>query len=72
MLRSLNTSYEKCPSVPQACYSPQVESRYDRNELDDLKKGMEHLYEFKKNLDALHPHVATLIENMMQRNSGIY
>lgn len=43
------------------------EDRYSRNELQDMQKGLEHLYEFKEKLSKLHPNVMDAIENMLQR-----
>lgn len=43
------------------------EDRYIRNELQDMQKGLEHLYEFKEKLSKLHPNVMDCIENMLQR-----
>ncbi len=48
--------------------SPSQEpNRYIRNELDDMKKGIEYLYEFKEKLLKLHPAVQDSIEHMLQR-----
>lgn len=42
------------------------EDRYARNELEDMKKGLEYLYEFKEKISKLHPVVLDAIENMLQ------
>lgn len=41
-------------------------SRHERNEQEDMKKGIEYLYEFKEKLSKLHPAVLDAIENMLQ------
>ena len=43
-----------------------LESKYNRNEMEDMKKAIEYLYEFKKKLDELHPHCITMMENLLQ------
>jgi len=43
------------------------ESRYERNELEDMKKGIEYLYEFKEKLSKLHPNVLDRMEDILQR-----
>lgn len=52
--------------------APQGESRYSRNEKDDMKKAIELLYEFKRGLDELHPNCTTLMEQMLQYNRRNY
>lgn len=56
-----------------SCYdsvavSAHPEAQHKRNELDDLKKGMEYLYEFKEKLLKLHPIVVDVIEKLLQSN----
>jgi hypothetical protein len=43
------------------------EDRYARNELQDMQKGMECLFEFKDKLSKLHPNVLECMENILQR-----
>lgn len=43
------------------------EDRWKRNEMEDMKKGIELLYEFREKLSNLHPIVLDAIENMLQR-----
>lgn len=53
---------------PLACQSQDhAENRYNRNELEDVKKRIEYLYEFKEKLAKLHPFVIDRIEDMLQR-----
>jgi hypothetical protein len=40
---------------------------WERDEQEDMKKGIDYLYEFKKKLRELHPSVLDAIENMLQR-----
>lgn len=52
------------------CEAPRVmnePSKYERNELEDMTKGIELLFEFKKKLSQLHPNVLECIEQMLQR-----
>lgn len=46
---------------------PRVPSRYERNEIEDMKIAIGYLYEFKKKLDELHPACIDAIDNMLQR-----
>jgi hypothetical protein len=43
------------------------EDRYARNEKEDLKTGIDYLYEFREKLNKLHPFVIDLIDQMLQR-----
>ena len=63
MLRQINNSV--CDSQPPLSQEPP--GRWSRNELQDMQKGLEHLYEFKEKLSKLHPNVLDAIENMLQR-----
>lgn len=40
---------------------------WERDEVEDMKKGIEYLYEFKEKLSKLHPLVLESIENLLQR-----
>jgi len=42
------------------------EDKYQRNEIEDMKKGIEYLYEFREKLFNLHPIVFDAIEKMLQ------
>lgn len=44
-----------------------VEERWTRNEQEDVKKAIEHLYEFKEKLSKLHPVAQQVIEDLVQR-----
>jgi hypothetical protein len=61
MLRQISNGLNQPMSVNVS------EDRYGRNELDDMKRGLEYLYEFKEKLAKLHPNVMDAIENMLQR-----
>lgn len=62
MLSSLNCySTERCE-----VNAPMRDSRYDRNEQEDLKLAIDHLYEFKAKLNKLHPGVLSRVEDMLQ------
>lgn len=61
--RIANVPLETCPT-PKPLYESE---QYRRNELDDMKKAIEYLYEFKEKLSKLHPIVQDAIENMLQR-----
>lgn len=65
MLGRIGNSPMECASIPMPSHPTE---QYKRNELDDLKKGMEHLYEFKEKLSKLHPIVADVIEKLLQHN----
>lgn len=56
-------------NTPMQCEAPKSihESRYSRNERDDLKTAIDALYEFKRKLDELHPSCIDIIDNMLQR-----
>lgn len=41
------------------------DKRFERNELEDTKLGIEFLFEFKSKLDDLHPSVAGHIERLL-------
>lgn len=43
------------------------QDRWQRNEMEDMKKGIEYLYEFKEKLSKLHPSVIDRMEDMLQR-----
>ena len=43
------------------------ENKYSRNEMQDVIKAIEYLYEFKEKLNKLHPCVIDIIENLLQR-----
>lgn len=51
----------------QTCSQPSVPNNWNRDEQEDMKKGIEYLYEFKKKLRDLHPTVLDAIENILQR-----
>lgn len=58
----------QAPLMP--CEAPRLANepkQWDRNEQEDMKKGIEYLYEFKEKLSKLHPVVMDAIENMLQR-----
>lgn len=42
-------------------------SRFQRNEKEDLKTGIDLLYKFKEDLDKLHPQTIEVIEAMLQK-----
>ena len=42
------------------------ETRYDRNEEEDMKTAIGLLYSFKKDLDKLHPNCVGFIEAVIQ------
>lgn len=66
MLGRIGNTPMECASVPMYPNEPR---RYERNEMEDLKKGIEHLYEFKEKLSKLHPIVIDIIEKMLQSNN---
>ena len=47
----------------------QGEDKWQRNEKEDMKTGIEYLYEFKEKLSKLHPVVCDAIERMLQCNN---
>jgi hypothetical protein len=61
---------ETCASVPLQMHKEVM--RHERNEQEDMKKGIEYLYEFKEKLSKLHPAVLDAIENMLQYRSNRY
>ncbi len=63
MLGRIGNSPVECSPIPMPSHPPE---QYRRNELDDMKKGIEFLYEFKEKLSKLHPVVFDAIENMLQ------
>ncbi len=60
MLSSMN-----CGQVNTICREP----KYDRNEKDDLKLGLDYLWEFKEKLNNLHPNVLYTIEKLLQHST---
>ncbi len=63
MLGRIGNHPMECASVPMPAHEP---SKYQRNEVEDMKKGIEYLYEFKEKLSKLHPVVCDAIEKMLQ------
>lgn len=63
MLSRLNPNQLQC-TAPQPL---SIDDRWTRNECEDLKTAIEHLYAFREKLSKLHPVVLDAIENMMQR-----
>lgn len=65
MLSSLNCHQGQA----QRCEvnAPRMDDRYERNEQEDLKLAIDHLYEFKAKLNKLYPGVLDKIENMLQQ-----
>lgn len=56
--------------IPMPCEAPRPlhhEDKWKRNEIEDMKKGIEYVYEFRQKLFELHPVVIDAIENMLQR-----
>lgn len=41
-------------------------SPWERNELEDVKKAIEYLYEFKEKLSKLHPVAMNMMEHILQ------
>lgn len=62
MLSSLNCNQAQRCEVS----APRMDDRYERNEQEDLKLAIDHLYEFKAKLNKLHPGVLDKIELMLQ------
>lgn len=58
-----NAPLQMCPA-PMPAHPPE---NYNRNELEDVKKAIEYLYEFKEKLSKLNPMVLDVIENILQR-----
>lgn len=50
--------------MPSVLYT---EDKWQRNEIEDMKKAIDYLYEFREKLSTLHPIVFELIENLLQR-----
>lgn len=65
----LSNMSSNCQAVPMSIHddSRQYEERRRRNEGEDMQKAIAMLYEFKANLDKLHPNCVGIIENMLQR-----
>lgn len=55
------------PCNMQPCEINKIDERWSRNEMEDLCKGIEYLYEFKSKIAKLHPNTLDVIENMLQR-----
>ncbi len=53
--------------VNEAARPLHSEDKWQRNEMEDMKKGIEYLYEFREKLSKLHPVVMDAVENMLQR-----
>lgn len=52
-----------------ACEMPRQipsEDRYARNEMEDMCKAMQYLYEFRDKLAKLHPNCIDIITHLMQ------
>lgn len=59
-----------CQTPLMPCEAPRplhTEDKWQRNEMEDVKKAIEYLYEFREKLSNLHPIVFDVIENMVQR-----
>ncbi len=69
MLSRFTTEQLSSECVPLRNAQPVPESRYTRDEEEDLKKAIGYLYEFKKKLDSLHPNCVYIIEHMLQNNN---
>lgn len=72
MLSSLGTEQLKMECVAQEALHSRVESRYSRNEEEDMQTAISHMYDFKRKLDKLHPICTRLIEQMFQNNNRNY
>jgi hypothetical protein len=64
MLGTLNCASMR-PTLAQNVCS---DDRYERNEQEDLKLAIDHLYEFRAKLNKLHPAVLDKVEMMLQHN----
>jgi len=64
MLRDINAT--QC----DASIGMRVDTRYERNEKEDLKIAIDYLYEFKEKLYKLHPFVIHLMDQMLQKKQG--
>lgn len=51
----------------EALRSSHNEDKWQRNEMEDMKKAIEYLYEFKDKLSKLHPLACEAIDQMLQR-----
>jgi hypothetical protein len=65
MLREMNIGISQ-PFIDECCVKETKENRYKRNEKEDIKLAIEHLYEFKKKLEELHPKATDVIEKLLQ------
>ncbi|QHJ76039.1 MAG: hypothetical protein [Bacteriophage sp.] len=72
MLSSLGTEQHKLECAAQEALHSRVESRYNRNEEEDMQMAISYLYDFKRKLDKLHPQCTRFIENMMQNSTRNY
>ena len=52
--------------TPRSLHS---EDKWQRNEKEDMKLGIEALYDFREKLSKLHPLVLDAMENMLQRTN---
>lgn len=43
------------------------EDKWQRNEIEDMKKAIEYLYEFREKLSKLHPVAFEAIDQLLQR-----
>ncbi len=64
MLSKLIT--EKCEHDIEECFARDPKAMRDQKE--DLKRGIDFLYSFKKALNELHPSVLPIIESMIKSN----
>lgn len=62
MLNRIGHQLNSCAPSPSL-----VDDKWARNEAEDMKKGIEYLYEFKEKLLKLHPVVMDAIEVLLQR-----
>lgn len=67
MLSNLGTEQHKLECVAQEALHTRAESRYNRNEEEDMQTAISYLYDFKRKLDKLHPQCTQIIEHMLQR-----
>lgn len=61
------TTHGNCPIPMPTNEVSSQQTKYNRNEKDDMKKAIELLYEFTEKLRELHPNCIDMIENMLQR-----
>lgn len=66
MLHRLNNAPLEC-SAPVSPSEFMQKSRHQRDEMQDMQKAIEYLYDFKKKLSDLHPACVDMIENLLQR-----